>query len=333
MSCVDCFFDRCADPEQSHRIFREIHPVSSTPPLPDRIEVFICSVVPKSCGPFLKQLPKLEYFLSHLKRVKRKNQRMMQKSAVVEPVSKKTKQDDELLVLVGLATDETAKVVQPLIDNYKLEMRRALLPGRPADSKDEQEIFNKIWPTIYFHKKTTEHKLSELELTADEIALMEIGMRESIQDGAAVIMDPTRKVIISRAIEELKLQGSQPMTTNPLVSGHILAIQGVSRRERHVALHKGMSSSDFQQGQYLCTGYDIFLLQEPSVFEAMALVHSRIRRVVFGVSNNDNGGLGGSGHYLHGLPGTNHHYRVFQCSEETDLWSCCNKKLAQMKIS
>jgi tRNA(Arg) A34 adenosine deaminase TadA len=143
-------------------------------------------------------------------------------------------------------------------------------------------------------------------------------------------MDPKRNTIVSKASEELASQGSS-ITNNPLATPPILAIQGVSRRERQAALEKGMTSSDFRQGQYLCTGYDIFLLREPSMFESMALVHSRIRRVVFGINDAAEGGLGGSGHSLHSLAGTNHHYRVFQCSQGSELRRICISKLKQQE--
>ena len=51
----------------------------------------------------------------------------------------------------------------------------------------------------------------------------------------------------------------------------------------------------------------------------MALVHSRVRRVIFGVVDVDMGGLGGAARSIDGLkggihclPGTNHHYRAFR---------------------
>lgn len=61
--------------------------------------------------------------------------------------------------------------------------------------------------------------------------------------------------------------------------------------------------------------YDVYLTKEPNVYEAMALVHSRVQRVVFGVQDEEMGGLGGavnSNTGIHSLPGTNHHYRAFR---------------------
>ena len=52
------------------------------------------------------------------------------------------------------------------------------------------------------------------------------------------------------------------------------------------------------------------MLREPNVMEAMALVHSRIKHVVYLHAVAD-GGLG-SMHHLHQISSLNHHFRVFQ---------------------
>jgi tRNA(Arg) A34 adenosine deaminase TadA len=62
---------------------------------------------------------------------------------------------------------------------------------------------------------------------------------------------------------------------------------------------------------YLCTGLDCYVVSEPCVMCAMALVHSRLRRVVFLQSDVAGGALGGCLR-LHGQPSLNHHYDVFR---------------------
>ena len=162
----------------------------------------------------------------------------------------------------------------------------------------------------------------------------------------AVIVDPGSGDVVSSSCQERKSQREElaallefsdansldtpavalslPDEENPLCSSVILAIQGVSRKERSAASGKGMNSDEFKNGQYLCTGYDIYVTKEPDVFEAMAITHSRFRRVIYGIPNFTTGGLGGTGGAtaVYSLPGTNHHYRVFQCVSKDIVAHC-----------
>lgn len=71
--------------------------------------------------------------------------------------------------------------------------------------------------------------------------------------------------------------------------------------------------------QYLCTGFDVYVTREPCSMCAMALLHQRVHRVFYGISNPTAGALGGL-HKLHGKQGLNHHYLVFKVSlSEEDL--------------
>lgn len=63
--------------------------------------------------------------------------------------------------------------------------------------------------------------------------------------------------------------------------------------------------------QYLCTGYDCYVTQEPCTVCAMALVHSRVSRVIYCKSDTNHGALGGK-YKLHSQKSLNHHYTVFR---------------------
>lgn len=61
--------------------------------------------------------------------------------------------------------------------------------------------------------------------------------------------------------------------------------------------------------QYICTGYDVYVTREPCTMCAMALVHSRVRRVFYGCTSSQ--GALGTNIKLHTLKCLNHHYEVF----------------------
>jgi tRNA-specific adenosine deaminase 3 len=69
-----------------------------------------------------------------------------------------------------------------------------------------------------------------------------------------------------------------------------------------------------QARPYLCTGFDCYVVREPCAMCAMALVHSRIRRLVF-MEKDAHGGAVGGIFRLHGQTALNHHFDVFQLLE------------------
>lgn len=240
-----------------------------------------------------------------------------------------------------------------LMSSGNLQMEKRMLPGRPAKSQTEIDEWIKLdngngwWPTHYFEKQSTEYREKELELSLDEEwGPMRKHLLEAFRDAkhyqeeesiitafkgyGAVIVCPESDQVVSRSFNEwsAKLQEGYAknedqkklLLGNPLNTPAMLAIQGVSRIERQLASGKEMDSDSFKNGQYLCTGYDVYLSKEPGVFESMALVHSRVRRVIFCMINKDDGGLGGTGSAasVHELPGTNHRFRAFKCIIDRD---------------
>ncbi|KXZ47055.1 hypothetical protein GPECTOR_38g292 [Gonium pectorale] len=62
---------------------------------------------------------------------------------------------------------------------------------------------------------------------------------------------------------------------------------------------------------YMCTGYDCFVVMEPCIMCSMALVHSRVQRVIYCRPDPQHGALGGE-RRLHACRSLNHNYEVFR---------------------
>ncbi|KAJ6823207.1 putative inactive tRNA-specific adenosine deaminase-like protein 3 isoform X2 [Iris pallida] len=87
---------------------------------------------------------------------------------------------------------------------------------------------------------------------------------------------------------------------------HVLHNEHTSVKDEHA---NGFPAEEMRP--YLCTGFDIYLVWEPCIMCAMALVHQRIRRVFYAFPNPTAGALG-SVYRLQGERSLNHHYSVFR---------------------
>ncbi|MCO5597495.1 hypothetical protein L7F22_051573 [Adiantum nelumboides] len=88
--------------------------------------------------------------------------------------------------------------------------------------------------------------------------------------------------------------------------------EGLTKQPRTIeSIEEVERPSHVPGDQYLCTGFDAYITREPCSMCAMALLHQRVRRVFYGVSNSKVGALGGC-HKLHEMSGLNHRYLVFQ---------------------
>ncbi|EAT40478.1 AAEL007800-PA [Aedes aegypti] len=107
-------------------------------------------------------------------------------------------------------------------------------------------------------------------------------------------IDPEYMPLLKDNFNNLKF-GAQPI--KPVES---ISLDDISPHEDNLTKY----------GPYLCTGYDVYLTHEPCIMCAMALTHSRVRRVFYHF-NTAKGGLG-SITKVHCAKGLNHHYEVFQ---------------------
>lgn len=129
-------------------------------------------------------------------------------------------------------------------------------------------------------------------------------------------------------------RGDRPSGYHPLRHAVMAAVEAASVRDlaEHVAPTTAEAAAAVLSGggvkrkkgeeeeavsderPYLCTGYDAYVLHEPCLMCAMALVHSRVRRVVFCYADGQAGCLGGRWR-LQGVRSLNHHYAVYRLEE------------------
>ncbi|XP_044265930.1 probable inactive tRNA-specific adenosine deaminase-like protein 3 [Tribolium madens] len=192
--------------------------------------------------------------------------------------------------------------------------------------RKQYEVVHKLWP-CNFHSNPYLEKLStnslfsqsELEKHAEfmriAIDICEItGVKES-----AVVVDPVGNTVVAF--------GFDLSQEYPIKHAVMVAIDEVARSQkggvwvRHKDYEKietfiktkykdlefGFSNSE--EGPYLCTGYSVYCNTEPCITCAMALVHSRAKRVFYGVKSAK--GALGSLCKIHIVENLNHHYEAF----------------------
>lgn len=124
----------------------------------------------------------------------------------------------------------------------------------------------------------------------------------------------TREINIKRKyVEEAPLYYPTSLTKINLPKEESLASSAIRRgRRNNNSSHKSeqTATNTEKYGPYLCTGYWAFLLMEPCPLCAMALLHSRVLRIFYGISNKTTGVLG-TKTILHAVPGLNHRYQVW----------------------
>lgn len=191
------------------------------------------------------------------------------------------------------------------------------VPQHAPLTRSQFESSNCLWPTQFHEDKLIARLLNDTFFTAEERIDMGRHMMSAIE--AARASQTGVGVAVVNPASSSTLVVATRDATHPLKHAVMVAVDMVARHQGGGAwplspendLHN-VSLEDQQvdkKAPYLCTGYDFYITHEPCTMCAMALVHSRVRRVFYGCPTPL--GALGSSRKLHLQQGLNHHFQVW----------------------
>lgn len=195
-------------------------------------------------------------------------------------------------------------------------LRYVYVPKYVPASKAQYHVWKDVWP-LALASVYNPSAVPVVSLPDDDVSNMLRFMNEAIIEArreplrggvGAVLVNPETNEIVARAHD---------------LSRMIDPVTGVVRASPRAPLQHAPMAVLAEWGRaccavrdagraphYLCRGFDLYVTLEPCVMCAMALLHSRVRRVVFGARNAQYGGLG-SRVRVHQQASLNHRYAVY----------------------
>lgn len=312
------------------------------------VDMYACVIEAKECTSVMSCLAgkvPLPASLGHVKRVRKRNGSANLLEVLVcpvdqtnEPINNLERESEFVNCERLLPLDVLPKDAATSINATCSAVFRVKVPKHAPHRKEDQETWSKVWPVMLrppdksLRRDLTELPEAEMKAVKRHMAdLWNFARQKSGLDfknkvfNACMIVDPARGTVLASAWDESEL--------HPLHHAAMQAIEAVADKQRAIFWECSQDSDgeetkrrridcDRRDGSpdneklydmpYLCTGYDCYLVHEPCVMCAMALVHSRLNRVFFSIPDPLHGALGGSNIKLHAQRSLNHHYSVFR---------------------
>lgn len=313
--------------EISQQVSRVIQKIGCTgaengPRDPPTYFVFISDILPNQISsllPLLSQHFPLEEDLPHLKRVHHQS-----------GSSSKTLQILLAREQIWKARIDNDNEIKSILESFKLKPRLIKVPIIPPLSLEEMNLWRKIYNWSYIYKPG---KLRYIPPNSKDMYKMLMNLKyickiaENIDESihcnvAACLVYPITNTMVASGFDNsyrnIKKDGGHISCLSHAVMNCIANISiphEQSAAKRHKSSCSSSSSSSRKDDvlpldQYLCTGLDCYVSREPCVMCSMALVHSRVRRVIYGMPNTQEvGGL--SIAKIHSEPLLNHRYDAF----------------------
>uniref|UniRef100_A0A915L9E8 CMP/dCMP-type deaminase domain-containing protein n=1 Tax=Romanomermis culicivorax TaxID=13658 RepID=A0A915L9E8_ROMCU len=194
-------------------------------------------------------------------------------------------------------------------------------PSKPCLTRQQFDKAKQFWPIVFHEDKTLKSVMDCSCLRVDEtkiarnishlVKLSDIVLTNRCCDfNACLIVNPASNMIVAEICQN-------DSTNHPLKHAVISALDHVAKNQ--LELYQNVENPKQENLQYLCTNFDCYLLKEPCVMCAMALLHSRIKRVFY-VYENAEGALG-TVFKIHVEKALNHHFLVFKVLNHEEIVS------------
>lgn len=203
------------------------------------------------------------------------------------------------------------------------------VPARPPLTRPQFELASKHWPTSFHEDKQVTVALRGELFSSPQKATMHSHMESAVAAARAAKemgMEAVGAVVVNPSTEKIVAVGHDCRADHPLHHAVMVCIDLVAQSQgggcysfdRYPACLPPPPSNAFHNERdaeassqpYICTGYDLYVTREPCVMCAMALVHSRIGRVFYGISASD--GALGTKFKVHSQKDLNHRFEVYR---------------------
>eukprot|EP00913_Durusdinium_trenchii_P000056 g51.t2 len=185
--------------------------------------------------------------------------------------------------LAVLLTETPREDVLQFLQNREITAATVQVPRFCPLTASQMESFSRYWPVKKFAHFGHLRRLAE-DAGGDA--------------GGCAMADASGRLLVACAASNGVLQ-------HPAMVA--IATVAEDARKRYAAQGKRSREEE----DYLCQDCDVVLTHEPCIMCAMALIHSRVRRIAFCNENTDFGGFGGR-IALEQCPNLNHHPRILR---------------------